>query len=136
MPRAAVKPRRTRTTRSALKWREWKLEVRHTPDYLTDGTDHLEITVKAPKGAPIPITETGYRSHFLPPALIEQAGGVAAFITRWLDSEATTKTWSKTEAKWRQLAFELVMPTAPKAESPSASKAKSARSKAGRKAQP
>lgn len=131
MSRAAVKPRRTRTTRSSITWREWKLEVRHTPDYLTQGTDHLEIIVKTPKGAPIPITETGYRSHFLPPALIEQAGGVAAFVTRWLDSEATTKGWSKTEAKWRQLAFELVMPEAPKAEPPSPRKAKSA--KAGRK---
>lgn len=112
MPRAAVKPRRTRTTRHRVTWREWPLEVRHTPDYLIAGTDHLEVIVKAPKDAPIPITSTGYRSHFLPPELIAEAGGAASFVIRWLDSEASTKAWSRIETSWRQLELELVMPKA------------------------
>ena len=111
MARAAQPARRTRPTkRHRMSWREWTLEVRHTPDYLSAGTDHLEIIVKAPKDAPIPITTTGYRSHFLPPGLIVAAGGPVAFVTRWLDSEATSKAWAKTETKWRQLCFDLVMP--------------------------
>jgi len=32
---------------------------------------HLELQVLAPKGAPLPVTETGYRSEFLDRGLVE-----------------------------------------------------------------
>ena len=85
-----------------LVWRDITCRVKHTPNYISKGWSHLEIMVVAPKGAPLPIAGTGYRSHFLDVDLIAKAGGPVAFFQRWLDSEATTKAWAKADFKWRQ----------------------------------
>lgn len=84
-------------------WRHLTLSVTHTPDYLSPGWSHLELRVIKPKGAPCPLTETGYRSHFLDGEQLAALGGPIAFITAWLDREAATKAWARTEARWRQL---------------------------------
>jgi hypothetical protein len=55
-----------------------------------------------PKGAPLPITETGYRSHFLGHDELESAGGAVRFFLDWIEREAKSKQWSKAEFKWRQ----------------------------------
>ncbi|MEZ5844052.1 MAG: hypothetical protein R3D27_10025 [Hyphomicrobiaceae bacterium] len=62
----------------------------------------IEITVATPKGAPLPITSTGYRSHFLDEQELNAAGGPAGFVIAWLDREARGKAWALTEFKWRQ----------------------------------
>lgn len=115
MPRAAAKPRRTQTIRTKITWREWTLEVRYTSNYLSHGQDHIEVKVKTPKGAPIPITATGYRPHFIDADLLEAAGGPKAYVLHWLDQEARSKAWSTMEATWRQLELELVFPKASRA---------------------
>ena len=104
-------PRRPRGRSFSLVWRDWKLAIRQSfPDYAGEGRTHLEITVKSPAGAPIPITDTGYRSHFVATDELAAAGGAVAFVAAWLDREAGTKAWSQTEFQWRQLSFELVVP--------------------------
>lgn len=92
-----------RTTTAKLAWRHVTARVRHTPNYISTGWSHIEITVLEPKGAPIPITETGYKSHFLDAEQLEAAGGPVAFFLAWIEQEAKTKAWAKAEAKWRQL---------------------------------
>lgn len=119
-----------RAKRHRIRWRDWSLTIKTTADYLAKGQTHIEITVDAPPGAPIPLTETGYRSHFMPTELLADNGGAVAFVTAWLDREATTKAWGKTEAKWRQLELELVMPTP--ATKPKPATAKAAASKAAK----
>jgi hypothetical protein len=55
---------------------------------------HLEIRSIKPERAPLPITETGYRSHFHPRGTVEANGGdVRAQVTAWLDEEAVTSAW-------------------------------------------
>jgi hypothetical protein len=55
---------------------------------------HLEIRSVAPEGAPLPITSTGYRSHFHAIGTVEAHGGdVVAQVTAWLDEEATKPKW-------------------------------------------
>lgn len=61
---------------------------------------HLQI--RREDGGPLPITETGYRSHFMAGPVIEEAGGPEAFVRDWLDSYAKGKTWRKAQADWRQ----------------------------------
>ena len=92
-----------RTTTQKLVWRHVTARVRHTPNYISTGWSHIEITVQEPKGAPIPITETGYKSHFIDEDILKKAGGPAAFFLAWIEQEAKTKAWAKAEAKWRQL---------------------------------
>ena len=55
-----------------------------------------------PKRAPIPITETGYRSHFIDTLDLINAGGAVTFVTAWLDREAKSKDWQNREFKLRQ----------------------------------
>ena len=56
-----------------------------------------------PKGAPLPITQTSYLSHFLDEERLATAGGPVAFFLDWIEREARTKQWAKAEFKWRQL---------------------------------
>lgn len=89
-------------TTHKLVWRDVACRVRHTPNYLSKGWSHIEIVVLKPKGAPLPITETGFRSHFLGYDELQRAGGPVRFFLDWIEREAASKQWSKAEFKWRQ----------------------------------
>ena len=55
---------------------------------------HLEVRSINPPRAPLPITETGYRSHFHPCGTVEANGGdVVAQVVAWLDEEAAKPDW-------------------------------------------
>ena len=62
---------------------------------------HLEITSAAPR-EPLPISETGYKSQFLPAGEIENAGGVVTYVTRWLDTASRKPAWKAIERERRQ----------------------------------
>lgn len=79
-----------------------RLRITHSRDYLRSGSDHVEIESIRPKRAPLPITETGYRSHFLPALELMNAGGPVTFVTAWLTQEARGKAWSKRETERAQ----------------------------------
>jgi hypothetical protein len=63
---------------------------------------HLEIEATQPARAPLPITETGYRSHFERADNIEAAGGPEAFARAWLDHEAGRPAWIEQRETARQ----------------------------------
>lgn len=64
---------------------------------------HLEIESIHPKRAPLPITETGYKSHFHPCGTVEANGGdVVAQIIAWLDEEGAKPEWRAYATKSRQ----------------------------------
>lgn len=97
-------------TAETLEWRGRTIEVRYEADWGNMGANgcrftraHLEIECIAPEKAPLPLTETGYLSHFTSPEYVNEAGGPVAFVSSWLDREATAKAWQITEANWRQL---------------------------------
>jgi hypothetical protein len=79
---------------------DWLQLGEHDPHY---GVSHLTINVIAPEKAPLPITETGYRSQFVETGVVEAKGGPAAYVLAWLDEAATNRKWKLAEAKWRQL---------------------------------
>ncbi|WP_182913895.1 hypothetical protein [Sphingobium terrigena] len=74
-------------------WQGIGIEATYTP--LRWGViDHLEIRSVEPRGAPLSISSTGYRSHFHQPGTIEAHGGdVVAQIVSWLDDEAGKPDW-------------------------------------------
>jgi hypothetical protein len=45
----------------------------------------------------LPITETGYRSHFIVRGYVSHHGGAVAFVTAWLDHEAERTGWSNAQ---------------------------------------
>ena len=86
-----------------LVWRGIVCRVTHERDYISKGWSHIELRVVRPKGRPLPITDTGYRSHFLDEDVLYAAGGPVSFFHAWLDREANTKAYRKALAKWQQL---------------------------------
>lgn len=93
---------RAPSTSHTFRWRHLTLRAKHAPNYINEGWSHVELFVVAPKAAPCPLTATGYFSHFLDEQHLITAGGLVPFFITWLDRQATTKQWAKTEAKWRQ----------------------------------
>lgn len=75
-----------------------RIRITHAREYLSSGSDHIEIESLKPKRAPLPITETGYRSHFISPLDLINAGGPVTFVTAWINQEAKGKAWNKVAA--------------------------------------
>jgi len=74
-------------------WQDIEIEAIYTPRKW-GVIAHLEIRSIRPERVPLPITSTGYRSHFHQPGTIESLGGdVVAQITAWLDEEAAKPEW-------------------------------------------
>jgi hypothetical protein len=95
-----------RRTKKRFDWNGVRIEVVYEPEWLGDGElAHIEIRSLVPPKAPLPITETGYRSHFTTPSVIDEAGGSVAFVREWLDIEAATPRWRRLEAAARQLSL-------------------------------
>ncbi|MEQ6334716.1 hypothetical protein [Sphingobium sp. MK2] len=71
-------------------WQDIGIEASYTP-LKWNVIAHLVIRSVEPRGAALPITATGYRSHFHRPGTIEALGGdVVAQVIAWLDEEAAT----------------------------------------------
>jgi hypothetical protein len=91
----------------AITWRGITIEICYEERWLGSdvpfSTAHLELRAIAPERAPLPMTETGYRSHFTPASAIAEAGGPVTFVQAWLDHEAETKTWKEKEAAALQM---------------------------------
>ena len=85
-----------------LDWQGRKIEISYQPRSFA-GCAHLQIRAKHAR--PLPITETGYRSHFPHAADVEHLGGPVAYVEAWLDAMAQTKAWRRTAQGGYQLAL-------------------------------
>ena len=103
-PREPIGGASPNKSRFEIEWRDpvagttKRVRITHSRDYLGQGQDHIEVESIAPKKAPLPITETGYRSQFLSPLELVNDGGPVVFVTAWLDREAKGKEWQKRQA--------------------------------------
>jgi hypothetical protein len=92
-----------------MQWQGLVIEIRYCAGYSISyeevygyALSHLEIEATQPARAPLPITETGYRSHFERADNIEAAGGPEAFARAWLDHEAGRPAWIERQEAARQ----------------------------------
>ncbi len=78
-----------------MTWQGIEIEARYDPQYCESIVAHLEIQSVNPERARLPMTETGYRSHFHGIGTIERdyAGDVIACVEDWLEKEAQSKDW-------------------------------------------
>lgn len=104
MSKAAAKSK-TRLRKSVEKftWCGIEMSATHSPNYISAAWSHIELHVVKPKGRPVPITDTGYLSHFLDEADLKAVGGPVAFFRAWLEREADSKAYRKALARWQQL---------------------------------
>jgi hypothetical protein len=71
-------------------WRGVQIEITFTPEAF-GMVDHIELRTES--RAPLPVAETGYRSHFTHKGTVAEYGGAVAFVTAWLDHEAERTGW-------------------------------------------
>ena len=81
-----------------IEWRSIVIELRLTPNWMNGLAHHLELRASEP----LPITETGYRSHFLATSDSADLDEVIAFILSWLDDAAEDKSWQDCQERRRQ----------------------------------
>lgn len=74
-----------------ITWWGVEIEITFTPEKF-GMVDHIELRTK--NKAKLPMTETGYRSHFMDKGAVDAHGGAVAFVTAWLDHEAEHKGWN------------------------------------------
>jgi hypothetical protein len=90
-------------TASLIEWQGIALSVSYEPNWLGCGyTAHLQIQTAVPEHAPLPVTETGYRSLFLPMGIVEEVGGAEAYVRLWLDEAARSREWKEHQERSRQ----------------------------------
>lgn len=91
-------------TVSRADWRGIGLEIRHCVNWCAMvGMDHIEVISDG--RMPLPITETGYKSHFLPRERIAEFGSATDYVLAWLDHAAVAESWRRREAEARQLSL-------------------------------
>lgn len=103
----------TRTIIAAtFDWQGITVEISYEPNWMNVSNPdcdlpyaHLEIRTVAPERVPLPITETGYKSHFLHPYEIDELGGPVAYVEAWLNEMARSSEWRDYEVCSRQLSL-------------------------------
>lgn len=90
-------------------WNGIEIEIRWNADYLAfdDGRSlaHLEVQSIKPPRAPLPITETGYRSHFIEVDEVENFGGPASYVDAWFHDITSRKPVRSGAAQSPQLSL-------------------------------
>jgi len=79
-----------------LTWENINIQINYNPDYSESHRKimgfrlaHLEIRSEEP----LPMTETGYHSHFTAAAEIENYSSPTDFVKAWLKEAAKSKKW-------------------------------------------
>lgn len=91
-------------------WQGIEIEISFERNWLGSSpsdyqSSHLEIRSVNPPKAELPITETGYLSHFLQPEELDAAGGPVAYVIAMLDEAAQRKEWKARCEAQRQLSL-------------------------------
>jgi hypothetical protein len=111
----AARPRGPKQPVKSIERLEWQgivVSVSYEADWLgmsknfpEGAISHLEIEAVSPERAVLPVTDTGYRSQFLRPGTVEDAGGAVSYARAWLDHAAKAPGWKKKDEQSRQLSL-------------------------------
>ena len=64
---------------------------------------HIELRTLEPERSPLPVTKTGYRSHFAHAEIVTEYDTIIAFVQAWLDHAAKNNSWKQVERAAQQL---------------------------------
>ena len=93
-----------------ITWDGIEIEIRFARDWLGSAkspfpTAHLEVEAVNPPRAVLPITDTGFRSHFLTAENVDVVGGAVAYVIEALNLAAKHPAWKKRRAAQKQLSL-------------------------------
>lgn len=90
-------------------WNGIEIEIRWNRNYLVydDQTHmaHLEVMSVKPERAPLPITETGYKSHFTHVSAVDGYDSPEAYVEAWLTHASYDPAWREAQAAKAQLSL-------------------------------
>jgi hypothetical protein len=86
------------TLSKVITWRGYLIKLSCKMHYPLDTMCHIEVRCDQA----IPITETGYRSHFMPLLNLEDYGCYVAYVEAWLEEAAQSKSWKVLDEAKRQ----------------------------------
>lgn len=97
---------------SRIEWNDITVEIRYEPSW-SPAMDscygrqmaHIQLQSVAPENAKLPVTDTGYRSHFIANDEVIAAGGAVQYVRAWLDDAAHAPAWKDEQEKARQFAL-------------------------------
>ena len=94
----------TKIEHHELTWTSGQFTIRIgiTVDTTLGIVEHLVVQSLEPENAPLPITGTGYRSHFITPGTVDAYGGPVAAARKLLDEAAASIEWQQYLAASRQ----------------------------------
>jgi len=67
------------------------------------GFDMTHLVIKRDDGGRLPMTNTGYISHFMAEQHYEEYASILDYVKAWLDHDAKSKEWKKYEVESQQL---------------------------------
>ena len=83
-------------------WRGTAISITHVVRW-SDGIDHIEV--RSEGRVPLPITGTGYKSHFTNPETLTDYPDAAAFVLAWLEHAASSDEWKHQAEGARQFSL-------------------------------
>jgi hypothetical protein len=86
-----------------ITWRGMAITIRHATGWPIAEYDHIEVISE--NDQPLPITETGYRSHFLPSVDTVEYDDAIGYVTAWLNHEAKSSDWKARKEKETQMSL-------------------------------
>ena len=90
-----------------IEWEGIAVLVKWCPSWLGGSTHHqiAHLEIHAANKTPLPITETGYKSHFIDKETVAALGGPVAYARTWLDEAAASPEWKAKAEASRQLSL-------------------------------
>ena len=86
---------------STHSWEDIAFDLSYTQPSYASPYHHIELRAKER----LPVTETGYRSHFIHPKELALWASPEAFVTEWLDTSAKDPSWQEYRQQSRQLSL-------------------------------
>ena len=83
---------------ATLTWRSIDIETSCKYAHPIEGFCHIEVRC----AERLPITETGYKSHFMPMVELEGVESHTTYIAAWLEHAAQSKDWQRYVESRRQ----------------------------------
>ena len=91
---------------TTVDWQGITLSVSYETAYCgLSWNSHLQIQSISPERARLPVTKTGYLSHFCHPDDVEAYGGPTGYVLAWLEEAAKSKEWQEYQRSTQQLSL-------------------------------
>ena len=100
------RPHHTKLSETIM-WQGIEISITYKPNPFNLSSEsviaHFEIKALSPIGTQLPITETGYRSHYLHPDCVGEFDSPINYVCAWLDHEAKKPQWQTYLASMHQM---------------------------------